>query len=72
MQNESLKILIVGLNTIPRVMYDNPGVLRMACSLTWVEDLSGGHCCCDCCDCDGGKTKSTPSPLALVGARTGV
>ena len=38
---------------------------------TGVEyNLGGGSDCC--CDCDGGKIKSTPSHLALVGARTGV
>ena len=30
--------------------------------LAIVENLSEG---CDCCQCDGGKTKSTPSILAL-------
>ena len=41
---------------------------------TFFPNLSEGCCDCDCCDCccDGGKTKSTPSPSALVGARTGV
>ena len=26
-----------------------------------VQNLSEGHCCHCCCDCEGGKTKSTPS-----------